>query len=396
MRSYRQARAEVYTLAQLPLSSEMDPIFKADTATLLPWVSSAEFDNRLLTTISPRVCNGRVYFAGLAVCDFHILSSGGKEIVKPAWDFIWSGVNFYEVHTGGGRCWAAAIDELGRNCLYEILTDDQTEVADQNPDGTYRRVRGKIVSGAYVGQNAGGDTPKRLDGGKFTVRQVKEQVDIVVQFRKDGEQCWRDWDNFHLCANTTLCSIDPDLSADPCPQLVANPQYRAPIVLQQPENTTATPNDAPIGAGAYGLPMINGYEFQAAFSWEGNVQLRSFTMEFGDGWERLTSGCYPPEECTTARVCCEDYFEFTPELPTYLIPPDPFDPTNKTLTIEELIINYLGNGLLHPIDDVLGSIPFPPEVSVPVLNNLINTGVVSHPSGSSGPGRIGLFPVQEL
>lgn len=384
MRSYRQARAEIKNLAQLPLSTELDPFFLSDTPALLPWVSSVYFDNRLLTTINPRTQNGRVYFKGIGVCDFHILSSFGDEVTKPAWDGIWTGYNFSELKLGAGRCFAPGIDRLGRNCLFEVLADNEAAVADREIDGALRPVECQLISGAYVGQGAGNDVVKKLAGGKFSVRRIRESVEVEVAYRKDGEQCFQFWDTFSFCAKTTLCSLDAE--ASPCGNQIANPQYRTPIILRQPNALENISNDPPEGAGSGAKPMVNGYEFQARFKWTGHCQLRAFQMEFNKGFEKVTSGCTPPDTCTASTVCCDDPFEFTPKLPQYTIPINPPDPTAGIIAAQIAIINFLGVGLLTPVNEVIAGIPLPTDDVNQAILNLINNGTIVHPSAPPGPG----------
>ena len=238
-------------------------------------------------------------------------------------------------------------------------------------------------------KEVGSHGPKRLIGGKFSVRNVRERVDLTVEFKKDGEQCWQPWDEFSFCADTTLCSLEPSIEEPFLRPLIANPQYRTPIVLKQPEALSAVSSDPPDGAGSQGQPMVLGYEFQTRFKFEGNVQLRFLEMSFNVGYEKLTSGCYANEECSFSNVCCEDIWEFTPELPIYLIPISPPDPKAISLEAELAIINFLGSGLLTPIDDVVNNLPFPPQVINDSLVNLINNGTVHHPS--NGPGGGGGF-----
>jgi hypothetical protein len=386
LRSYRQARAQVTALAQLPLSTELDPFFMADTPQLLQFVSSEYFDNRLLMTVSPRWSNGRCWFGGLMSLDFNALSSFGKTITKPSYDGIWTGLNISEIRGGGGRCWMAGIDEVGRNSLYEVTLDEQVLVGDVNDELDVRRVRGQIVSGAYVTKELGSHSPKRLIGGKFTVRNVRERVDLGIDYKKDGEQCWQPWDGYSFCADTVLCTLQPS-DEEPCERpFVANPQYRVPIVLRQPDALEAKSNNPPDGAGAFGASMVNGYEFQSRFRFEGNVQLRWLEMEFNPGYEKPVSGCVPTEDCSYSNVCCEDMWEFTPELPNYLIPLNPPDPKAVTLDAMQAIINYLGNGLLTPINDINDALPFPPEVINDGLVILINNGTLDHPSNPPGGG----------
>ena len=394
-RSYRQARGQVDLLAQLPLSTELDPFFGTDTPYLLPYASSVYFDNRLLTTISPQYRNFRVSFPAIAACDFHILSSFGNDR-KPCWDGVWTGENIYELVQGNTqRLFMPGIDSAGRNCLFEMLKTNAAQVADVADDGNRGTVSRSVVWSLDSGLlsfdvNGGGPAvQKRLFGGKYWLRNISGQIGVILQYRKDGESCYIDWVDHTYCSNTDLCNIE--LDANGCPVTwVAAEQYRSPVLLTQPDIESPGPDDAPLGAGNSGKPLNIGYEFQTRFTITGDCMLYFAVFECQGGFEKETPGCNPHPHCTTSIFCCEDvaYYSFTPTLPQYDIPPDNY--VSPNLAAQNAIINYLGNNPGHTPTQIVNNIPLPPAVIGPALTTLVQQGRVTCPP------RFGCFIVQQI
>lgn len=396
LRSYRQARGQVEALAQLPLSTELDPFFNQDTDFLLPWVSSFYFDNRILTTISPAWRNSRVTFPAIAVCDFHILSSFGSDR-KPAWDGLWTGINAYELCGNTQRLFAPGVDSAGRNCLFEILKTDNPQFFDILDDGERGTVRTPIVRSHdsslmdFQGGGGGPMTQKRLTGGKYFLRNMKGPVTVQVQYRKDGETCYQDWATHSFCANYDLCETQPDVTADPCPQFVASPQYRGSIILKQPDIQALASDNAPIGAGNSGRAVNVGYEFQIRFTITGSAMLYSALFGTWQGYEPEVANIIDcTGTCSTARVCCDQqsYYSYTPELGPYYIPNEN-GLTPEVIEAQNAVINYLGTNPGSTPTDVVNNIPLPPTTTGPAIDNLIDTGQI-------GPGPHGGLIVREL
>lgn len=141
-RSYRQARAEVNGWARIPMSQEMSRWFDSEDEQLLLYSSAIFFDKRLLVTAVPQQFNGRVRFAGLASLDFDILStmSGAATYSgsftknpQPGWDGCWTGIQptrlLKAIIKGHTRAFAFCWNPVDGNCLYEIMREQETDLA---------------------------------------------------------------------------------------------------------------------------------------------------------------------------------------------------------------------------------------------------------------------------
>ena len=379
MRSYRQARAQVEYLAQIPLSTELDPFFNLDTNFLLPWGSSAYFDNRLLTTLSPQFRNSRVTFPAFAVCDFHILSSFGNER-KPCWDGVWTGMNAYElVQCNQNRLFAPGVDSAGRNCLFEILKSDDPQFFDVQDDGNRAPVRSNIVwsidSGllAFDNPDGGPMIQKRLAAGKYFLRNIEGPIEVRLQFRKDGEICWTDWVTHNFCANIDLCQIPLDDAG--CPILWQGaPQYRSPVILKQPDIAGLPSDNSPQGAGNSGRALNIGYEFQTRFTITGFAQMYQTMFECWEGWEPETAIC-PSALCTTSIDCCDTPYSYTELLGPYYIPEEN-GLSPEVIAAADAVLNYLGTNPGHTPTQIVNNIPLPPEDVGPAINHLVETNQI--------------------
>jgi hypothetical protein len=388
LRSYRQARGQVQALAQLPLSTEMDPFFLQDTDFLLPWSSSVYFDNRVLHTLSPQNRNGRVTFPAVAAVDFHILSSFGSDR-SPAWDGIWTGANFFElVQATTQRMFAPGVDTAGRNCLYEWLKTDNQISYDVLDDGERGLRRSRVVWSTdsakmdfTAGTVQGGPAvQKRLNGGKYYLRDIQGELDVQLQYRKDGEECWREWVTHEICANTDLCDLP--LGDDGCPiTFVAAHQYRSPLKLPQPDIANLPPDDSPVGAGNSGRALNIGYEFQFRFIVTGEALLYTVVFEATAGSEPETAFC-PEPECTTSFSCCEvdNPYSYTPVLGPYYVSPN--GGVDAAITeAENAVINYLGANPGATTTEIVNDIPLPPSSVGPAINHLYNNGQIVYGNG---------------
>lgn len=393
LRSYRQARGQVDLLAQLPLSTEMDPFLLKDTDFLLPWASSVYFDNRILHTVSPQTRNSRVTFPAIVACDFHILSSFGNDR-KPAWDGVWTGINAYElVQADTRRLFAPGVDSQGRNCLFEWLKSDNLQPYDLLDDGNRGTVKTRVVWSVDSGllsfdngtPNGGGPAvQKRLLAGKYFLREINGQLDVHLQYRKDGEYCFTDWYRQTYCATVELC----DISRDPedCPLAwLAVPQYRSPAILPQNDILGTASDNSPGGAGNSGRPVNVGYEFQSRFTFTGEALLYTAAFECSSGFEPETPGC-PESECRMSLPCCDqmEYYSYTPELPAYYIPNEN-GLTTEVVEAQNAVINYLGASPGSTPTTIVNDIPLPPAALGPAINSLIDSGqIIPDPRGGGG------------
>lgn len=316
IRSYRQARAQIDVWGQLPFSTEIGDILKWDAKSMLDRASMVYFDNRLLTTVSPRTNSGRVWHQGLVALDFDILTDSGKAS-KPAWDGVWTGLNISQIITTRDRCFLFVIDELGRNKIVELGASDVDKSGHDTIGSSTVDIRSTIISAGMVFNKAGGITnQKALIGGGLWLNGVEGRVTVDTKFRKDGETCWIDWATHELCAPLVECdATNPQTS---CPQ-VFGPQYRNRLPLPRPEVELAISDDLPPAhSGNEGLSVASGYQFQAKISWTGRATVDIVSIAAAAGDKRESPGCADPDTCDGAILCCDSVFEETPQLPNYI------------------------------------------------------------------------------
>lgn len=185
-RSYRQARAEIQGWAHLPMSTEMRDYMISDTARLLKFGSAINFDNRLISTVSPRSNSGKVYFNGLVALDFDVLSSFGQA-TRPAWDGHWSKLKFLKLvegkFNGVNRAFAFAIDADGLNQIYELTTGDSEDF--DGPIPWTLEMRSMDFESPF--------NEKEMQGGDLWVKDVTSEVVITATYKSDQEPDWQDW-----------------------------------------------------------------------------------------------------------------------------------------------------------------------------------------------------------
>lgn len=138
LRSYIQGRRDFDVWGNVPISREVDPILATDDPSLLPFASSAEFDNRMLHTTSPVQSNFGVYWTELIALNFDPISSlRGK--APSVYDGVWDGLNVLKLvkgkFAGVERLFAVCVSsDLTQIELWEILKS--TDTAFQDNDGT--------------------------------------------------------------------------------------------------------------------------------------------------------------------------------------------------------------------------------------------------------------------
>jgi hypothetical protein len=93
IRSVIQAVRDFSQAGNVPISREMSRAMNDDDPTLLKFTSGILFDNRLLMTTQARSIWNGAYFNGIASLDFDLISSTGNRL-PPAWDGVWSGLQF--------------------------------------------------------------------------------------------------------------------------------------------------------------------------------------------------------------------------------------------------------------------------------------------------------------
>jgi len=215
LRSYRNARAELSTYGQVPMSAEMNSVLQYDTKPLLSEVSSIIFDNRLLFTASPKVdysgispvspSKQPVTFSKIVALDFTTISTvGGKRAAS--YDGMWAGLDVLQLITGivNGKptAWALAYDYVnGRlNVLWEITEKGAFDV----PLGVESQKINSILETRAFSFGTLAEQ-KRMIRADFWLSDVQDRVDVKVYWRPDQYPCWREWHSFSRCGTVQNC-----------------------------------------------------------------------------------------------------------------------------------------------------------------------------------------------
>lgn len=194
-----------------PISREVTRLVGYDSDSLLPWVSSVYFDNRLLMTSSPYLnISGGVSFRDLVSLDFSPISTMQVK-APPAYDGQWTGIpGIGQIVTGQfngvNRCFIISSDEEGENRLWEVLSEGQgrDDIAVSCGSGliTESRIESFLE---YPSVNFSVEKiRKTLQRCDVWLSGIDGEVDLQVFWRPDNAQQWTAWDEgAPVCAKTT-------------------------------------------------------------------------------------------------------------------------------------------------------------------------------------------------
>lgn len=198
-RSYRQARAEIQGWAHLPMSTEVRDHMDADTAKFLIHGSAINFNNRLIGTTSPRPNQGRPFHKGLTSLDFDVLSTFGQA-TRPSWDGHWDKLKFLKLVTGKfdgvNRAFAFALDEDGKNQIYELMPNPGQDDFDGPIDWTLE-MRSMDFESPF--------NEKEVEGADVWVDEVRSSVTITAEYKSDQEPEWQGWKELNAISVSGDC-----------------------------------------------------------------------------------------------------------------------------------------------------------------------------------------------
>lgn len=221
LRSYRNARAEINSYGQVPISAEMNSVLNFDTKSLLSEVSAITFDNRLLFTASPTInyaglnpttaTKQPVTFSKIIALDFTTLSTVGAKR-SASYDGMWGGLNVLQLVgglvNGKPEAFVFAYDFTNErlNVLWRITTD---AMFDYPLGAPAQRIQSILETRAYSFGTP--SEQKRMIRADFWLSDILGRVDVNVYWRPDQYPCWRAWHSFSRCATTETC-INPGVT----------------------------------------------------------------------------------------------------------------------------------------------------------------------------------------
>lgn len=267
IRSLANAISTNSTPGSTPISREVTRLVGYDSDSLLPWVSSIYFDNRLLMTSSPYLnISGGVSFNDLVSLDFSPISTMQVK-APPAYDGQWTGIpGIAQIVSGQfngvNRAFAISSDEEGVNRLWEILPEGtgRDDIAVSCGSGliTESRIESFLE---YPSVNFSQEKiRKRLERCDVWLSGIDGEIDLKVYWRPDNTQQWTAWDeSVSTCAKTTDAATNTPHT------------WKNLLPEQRPQIKTYTiPNDVD-AVTKYALQV--GFYFQIRLVWTGKARI---------------------------------------------------------------------------------------------------------------------------
>lgn len=270
IRSFIVARREFGTWGNTPESREINTVLSYDTDYLIQYASGVWFDNRLLITISPQQVAGTIYFQGLSVLDFDLLSAlatgSFNNSTNPAYDGVWAGLNICKItRTVFGsveRCFLFTWDSINGNGLWELSKQEPFD------DGTCP-IASYIETGSYNFNNL--TNPKKLLAADLWIDQLKGTTTFDFKWLPEQYPFWQNWQSFSESDGGVCYTTDPLTNRVTCQTPVQVPlQYRSRLRLQEPDYQDANPQ--------VDYPFNFGYDFRFRIAWIGRARLKGFRV----------------------------------------------------------------------------------------------------------------------
>lgn len=243
----QMARRDFTTWGNVPISREVETIIKDDDKSLLQYGSAILFDNRLLMTTHPTLTDRGVLHTGCVALNFDAISNlRGK--LPPVYDGYWNDLKILQFVTGNfngtRRAFYFGADENNVLILNELLAGDTNYLDDDTTRITFQFESPVIFNKDVKPLN----DINQLQDGELYFRDIKDEVDVTVEYRPDFYPCWVPWQTFTL-------------KSDPAKE----PGYRTRIGLGEPSPDPSEPVN--------NRPLRNGHFFQIRVTVTGSCKV---------------------------------------------------------------------------------------------------------------------------
>lgn len=242
------------------LSSNEDRILELVNAELLFFSSSIYFDNRLLNTTYPQQTPYGVVHPALIPLDLTTISTLEQQDA-PNWEGQWEGLQIFQMTTAtfgnSPRAFATVLSSLspGQIETWEIV---KGQVGDINAQGPAR-----IAWQAETCSFTWGKLfdLKELLSAEIWIDEIQGVLDVEVEYKPDGSQCYFPWAGFSVCTQTTDNTTYPPV--------VLSSGTRKPLVLPKPPQACSGENSRPSNIL---------YEAQIRLTFRGEGRLRGIRL----------------------------------------------------------------------------------------------------------------------
>jgi len=264
IRSFVQATRLFSEAGNTPMSAEENRILQFTNTALSNMASGANFDNRLLMTALPVQTPFGVVHQAILPNDFTPISTA-RDRKPPVWEGHLEGLQVLQLATamiaGVNRCFAIVLSQNanlpGAIELWELTTGDYTDDGDN-------RVTWQIEFPAFTwGEEF---SLKELVAGELWADSIYGTVEFFMEYRPDGDQCWKPWMKWQNCAARNYNERN-----------VNNPQTY-PVEYCKGYQQTMTLAKPPVVDGAMGRPANIGYQFQVRLTITGYCRVRGLLL----------------------------------------------------------------------------------------------------------------------
>lgn len=291
LRSFIVARRNFRDWGNTAQSFEVSELLQYDQEDLLTFSSAAVFDNRLLTTLSPRWTGAGVAHRGLVALDLAPISTiRGNGL--PHYDGIWTGLNILTILQTSAGTFCTVMADDGSIDLWQVTKDDLYD------DQTGRIAWSVFPRRLFVERDVAGRPvwkQKKLRTADLFYDQLAGSVHFSMNWKPDGFPCWSNWKDWDECA--PVCQ-----SAPGCTPATFQKQYQPRMRLSDPPDLCAQ--------GAKGIPLRDFYELDLRLDVIGPARLRGVRVGANPQLEpQFAPNCDDPE-CLTIECCEYDPFTY--------------------------------------------------------------------------------------
>jgi len=218
--------------------------------------STVYFNDRVLTTVNPKILNGRYVYDGLVVINFESINRLGQKS-PPAFDGYWDGLVFRELISAGEKLSAIVVGTTGDE-LWELMKDGSEFGGESN---LWQYIDTKVFHG---GDSA---SLKNLLRGDVFLSNIRSNIELEVSYKKDSDNGFIPWHTGVITYTDAGGVYDPN-----------------PIKSVISRHTLPTP---PNGSTSYG--------FQVRVAWKGQCQVDQVRIET----EHISESMYMDNESST-------------------------------------------------------------------------------------------------
>lgn len=314
--NYRQVQAQWANNDELISNSiEVDFYYSRDTEWMLDQCWSVNYKGRLLTTTSPTLANGYVYWRGLISMN-PAPYYGAVQRLPRRFEGLWTGVRpWCLLHQNGAseKLYTISYDGDGKNRLYMMADNDRFDI---EPNGRKKHIKCVLETRAYAFGSP--YTMKITDRRFYTLDRIKSNVNVKGYSRSTLGGAWTEfWTIEH---KLPVCCATPSGEENCYPFNIVAPETRNEFYI----------------TGEREKCSLYSYR-QFRFEFVGEFELSAIGLLATVQPESSTVVCKEPDRLGATEPACElklfDYIIFgSPEATTPTNAQLPNNPSNSSVS----------------------------------------------------------------